>query len=96
MGAGADAYAEHPEIGKGFTPLVAAVDRCASGYPSCVVQQAQLAVVRCLLEEFKVTLKPPGLYGAASRPLISTVFTVRRPSHEVTLTAPKSLGKIQN
>lgn len=75
MGAGADAYAEHPEIGKGFTPLVAAVDRCASGYPSCVVQQAQLAVVRCLLEEFKVNLKPPGLYGAASRPLISTVFS---------------------
>jgi hypothetical protein len=71
MDAGADAYVEHPEIKWGFTALVAAVDRCCScryGQPSCAIQQAQLAVVRCLLEEFEVDLKPTGLYGAASHP----------------------------
>ena len=65
MDAHADPYAEHPEVKWGFTALVAAVDRCCSlhyGWPSRTIQQAQLAVVRCLLEQYHVCLKPPGLY----------------------------------
>jgi hypothetical protein len=79
MDAHADPYAEHPEVKWGFTALVAAVDRCCSlhyGWPSRTIQQAQLAVVRCLLEEYLVDLKPPGLYDpseAASDPVRPTL-----------------------
>ena len=45
---------------------VAAVQRCT--YVTCgevpeTVQKQQLEVVRCLLEEYKVELRPAGLYG---------------------------------
>jgi ankyrin repeat protein len=70
MDAGADAYAEHQEV-FGFTALIAALDRCREmnyGWPSHTIQQAQLAVVRCLLEEYEVNLKPPGLYDPLEIP----------------------------
>ena len=79
MEAHADPYAEHPEIKWGFTALMAAVDRCCPLHydsPSRTIQQAQLAVVRCLLDEYHVCLKPPGLYDPsepASDPVTPTL-----------------------
>lgn len=73
MDAGADVYASHPEVGRGFTVLVAAVQRCSWKFGAEAEQRdgvkelvlyGQLKVVRCLLEEYKVDLKPAGLYGA--------------------------------
>ena len=66
LDSGADAYACNPELPEGFTVLVAAVQRCT--YVTCdevpeTVQKQQLEVVRCLLEEYKVELRPAGLYG---------------------------------